>query len=67
MNRGSMRDAPPLLVTGATGYVGGRLAGRLLEAGHRVRVLVRNPARLQGCAWLVQTAIFAPKGGLGLL
>jgi uncharacterized protein YbjT (DUF2867 family) len=26
-----MRDTPPLLVTGATGYVGGRLVGRLLE------------------------------------
>jgi uncharacterized protein YbjT (DUF2867 family) len=35
-----------LLVTGATGYVGGRLVPRLLEAGHRVRCLVRDPARL---------------------
>jgi len=45
--------APKLiLVTGATGYVGGRLVPRLLEAGYRVRVLVRDPARLQGRAWL---------------
>ncbi len=41
-----------ILVTGATGYVGGRLVPRLLEAGYRVRVLVRDPARLQGRAWL---------------
>ncbi len=41
-----------ILVTGATGYVGGRLVPRLLEAGHRVRVLVRDPARLAGRPWL---------------
>jgi uncharacterized protein YbjT (DUF2867 family) len=41
-----------ILVTGATGYVGGRLVPRLLEAGYRVRVLVRDPARLHGRPWL---------------
>ncbi|MSR33182.1 MAG: SDR family oxidoreductase [Phycisphaerales bacterium] len=41
-----------MLVTGATGYVGGRLVPRLLAAGHRVRCLVRDPARLQGRSWL---------------
>jgi uncharacterized protein YbjT (DUF2867 family) len=41
-----------ILVTGATGYVGGRLVPRLLEAGYRVRVLARHPAQLQGRAWL---------------
>lgn len=40
-----------ILVTGATGYVGGRLAPRLLEAGYRVRVMVRDPSRLQGRPW----------------
>ena len=41
-----------ILVTGATGYVGGRLVPRLLDAGYRVRVLVRDPARLHGRPWL---------------
>ena len=42
----------PILVTGASGYVGGRLVHRLLESGYRVRVLARDPARLQGRPWL---------------
>jgi uncharacterized protein YbjT (DUF2867 family) len=45
-------DSKLILVTGATGYVGGRLVPRLLAAGHRVRCLVRDPARLQGRPWL---------------
>jgi uncharacterized protein YbjT (DUF2867 family) len=32
-----------ILLTGATGYVGGRLLPELLHHGHRVRCLVRNP------------------------
>jgi uncharacterized protein YbjT (DUF2867 family) len=40
-----------VLVTGATGYVGGRLVPRLLEAGHDVRVMVRDPARVAGRSW----------------
>jgi uncharacterized protein YbjT (DUF2867 family) len=41
----------PLLVTGATGYIGGRLVPRLLETGTRVRCLVRDASRLQGRPW----------------
>lgn len=40
-----------ILVTGATGYIGGRLVPRLLETGYRVRCLVRDAARLQGRPW----------------
>jgi uncharacterized protein YbjT (DUF2867 family) len=40
-----------VLVTGATGYVGGRLVPRLLDAGWRVRCLVRDADRLSGRAW----------------
>ncbi len=47
-----MPGSPLILVTGATGYVGGRLVPRLLEAGYRVRCLVRDPGRLEGRLWL---------------
>jgi len=40
-----------ILVTGATGYIGGRLVPRLLEAGHEVRVLVRDVTRLRDVPW----------------
>ena len=33
-----------ILLTGATGYVGGRLLPKLLDGGHDVRCLVRDPA-----------------------
>ncbi|WP_412752676.1 SDR family oxidoreductase [Krasilnikovia sp. M28-CT-15] len=39
------------LVTGATGYIGGRLAPRLVEAGHTVRCLARDPRRLRDVPW----------------
>ncbi|MDL2718235.1 MAG: SDR family oxidoreductase, partial [Acidobacteriota bacterium] len=35
-----------VLVTGATGYIGSQLVPELLAAGHRVRCLARNPAKL---------------------
>lgn len=40
-----------VLVTGATGYIGGRLVPRLLERGHVVRVLVRDRDRVAGRSW----------------
>ncbi len=39
------------LVTGATGYIGGRLAPRLLDAGYTVRALTRDPTRLRDVPW----------------
>ncbi|CAM5550735.1 hypothetical protein SFUMM280S_04874 [Streptomyces fumanus] len=39
------------LVTGATGYIGGRLVPELLAAGHRVRCLARSPGRLRDHPW----------------
>ncbi len=46
-----MSDPKLILVTGATGYVGGRLVPRLLEAGYRVRCLARDVQRLDGFTW----------------
>jgi uncharacterized protein YbjT (DUF2867 family) len=40
-----------LLVTGATGYVGGHLAALLVERGHTVRALARNPDKLRDVPW----------------
>ena len=40
-----------VLVTGATGYIGGRLVPRLLEQGREIRVMVRDPARVAGRPW----------------
>lgn len=54
-----MDSTKTVLVTGATGYIGGRLVPRLLAAGHRVRCLARDPARLQGRPWLGQVEIVA--------
>lgn len=34
-----------ILLTGATGYIGGRLLPRLLDDGHRVRAVARHPER----------------------
>lgn len=38
----------PVLLTGATGYVGGRLLAALQEAGRPVRCFARDPSRLEG-------------------
>ena len=40
-----------VLVTGATGYIGGRLIPLLLDAGHTVRVLVRDTDPIRGRPW----------------
>ncbi|WP_351235784.1 SDR family oxidoreductase [Streptomyces sp. NPDC002133] len=46
-------DTRPLrcLVTGATGYIGGRLVPELLDAGHRVRCMARSPEKLRDHPW----------------
>lgn len=47
-----------VLVTGVTGYVGGRLVPVLLAAGYRVRVMVRrNAERLDGRTWSEQVEV----------
>jgi NAD(P)-dependent dehydrogenase (short-subunit alcohol dehydrogenase family) len=51
--------AQPLtcLVTGATGYVGGRLVPQLLAAGYRVRCMAREAGRLVGFPWIGQVEV----------
>ncbi|WP_031084344.1 SDR family oxidoreductase, partial [Streptomyces sp. NRRL WC-3549] len=51
MERGDDRSGLRCLVTGATGYIGGRLVPELLNAGHRVRCLARHPKKLRDHPW----------------
>ena len=46
-----------MLVTGASGYVGGRLVPRLLDRGHDVTVVVRDAHRLDNVPWRDQVRV----------
>ena len=48
---------PLCLVTGATGYIGGRLVPELLGAGFRVRALARSPGRLRDHPWAARAEV----------
>lgn len=58
----------PIMIAGASGYVGARLAPRLLDAGYHVRALARTPAKIAGQPWgqhphlqIVQGDVFDPE------
>ncbi len=53
-----------VLVTGATGYIGGRLVPRLLEAGYRVRCLARSPEKLEARIWAGHPRVEISRGDL---
>src|SRR4051794_25810777 len=50
---------PARLVTGATGYIGGRLVPELLDAGYRVRCLARTPVKLRDHPWVGRSEVVA--------
>ncbi|GAA1249486.1 SDR family oxidoreductase [Oryzihumus leptocrescens] len=54
---GSPDRAPLVLVTGVTGYIGGRLVPELLAAGYRVRAMARHPERLRDREWRAQVEV----------
>ncbi|MEU8737479.1 SDR family oxidoreductase [Streptomyces halstedii] len=57
METGDDRSGLRCLVTGATGYIGGRLVPELLEAGHQVRCLARTPKKLRDLPWTKQVEV----------
>ena len=56
------RDTRPILVIGATGYVGGRLVPNLLEQGYRVKAMARSMAKLTNRPWASHTNLEAVEG-----
>jgi uncharacterized protein YbjT (DUF2867 family) len=50
-----------VLVTGATGFVGRRLVPALLEAGHEVRAMTRDPEAYDGPGEAVRGDVFDPR------
>jgi nucleoside-diphosphate-sugar epimerase len=40
-----------ILVTGATGFIGNHVVGQLIDRGHRVTAVARNPERAAAAAW----------------
>ncbi len=53
-----------VFLTGATGYIGGRLAPRLLAAGYALRCLVRSPEKLSERAWTRDPRVEIVRGDL---
>jgi uncharacterized protein YbjT (DUF2867 family) len=51
------------LVTGVTGYIGGRLVPELLAAGWRVRALARHPETLRDRPWFVDVDVVKADAG----
>ncbi|MDZ7807492.1 MAG: SDR family oxidoreductase [Gracilimonas sp.] len=67
-----MSNNKKILVTGVTGYVGGRLVPQLLGKGYQVRVLTRDAERLEGRNWIKEVEVFEgdvlePKSLSGLM
>jgi len=56
-----------IFITGAAGYIGGSVANALLDEGHVIRGLVRNPEKVELLAARGVTPVFGDLDDLGLL
>lgn len=56
------RQQRPIFVTGATGYVGGRLVPALIEKGYLVRCLARDPRKLEQRTWFTHKSVEVVQG-----
>jgi uncharacterized protein YbjT (DUF2867 family) len=54
----------PVLVAGASGYIGARLVPRLLDAGYSVRCLARTPQKLERRSWARHPRVSIVQGDL---
>ena len=57
-----MNEPCPILVTGATGYVGGRLIPALLQRGYRVRAMARSVEKMACSPWAGHSDVELVKG-----
>lgn len=60
----AMPDGPnaTVFVSGATGYIGGRLAPRLLDRGYKVRCLARSASKLEARPWAARSGVAVVQG-----
>lgn len=65
LRNGQPKDERPVFVSGASGYIGGRLVPRLLAAGYPVRCLARNPRKLDARAWASHPQVEIVAGDVG--
>jgi uncharacterized protein YbjT (DUF2867 family) len=63
----SPKKSKPVLVVGATGYVGGRLVPKLLDEGYKVRAMARSTAKLASRPWASHTNMEVVEGDVQAL
>lgn len=61
----SARAGSRVFLTGATGYIGGRLTPRLLECGYQVRCLARSSAKIAARPWATHKGVEVVEGDVG--